>query len=138
MCQGAPQAPKTYQPTAAGPDGTWTPTKAYTQEERDAIMAKANAEPVPMMTLENGVQSGTIRVAPIKAQQQIADNAGQAAADAQKLAGMGQQAAKAANSALSRARTGGAAGGPTSLITGGTTATALASRKTPTSTLLGG
>lgn len=152
MC-GKPQMPKTYQPTEAV-NGVWTPTKAYTQQEQDALYAEA-AKPRELMG--NGSEGGmghdglyTYTPSESQARQevqlQVNDRNGVVAADAAKLAGMSQQSAKQPGLAqegkrvrapVDLAATGGG-GGPTSLITGGTASAALTGRKAPTSTFLGG
>lgn len=140
MCGGGtPQAPKTYQPSEAV-NGTWTPVKDYTQAERDAIMAEANTPTLLTFEEEAGTRQymGVDSMAQERARQQIADRAGQAAADANKLAATPQQEAKAVRAPGSKVGATGGAGGPTSLITAGTAASALAVRKAPNSTLLGG
>ena len=140
MCSGgSPQAPKTYQSSEAV-NGTWTPVKPYTQAEQDAILAEGNKPTMLPSYDESGTSwyEGVDPMAQERARQQIADRAGQAAADANKLAATGRQDAKAVRAPDARIGATGGAGGPTSLITGGTTAAALAVRKSPNSTLLGG
>lgn len=133
MCS-SPQMPKTYQATEAPAGGTWTPTKAYTQAEQDEMLAGAKDG---MTLMGVNLQEQGIR-------RQIADRAGVAAADAAKLQNVTQQAARAPD--LQQQGKGarapvdplGSGGGPTSLLTGGTAASALTNRKAANATLLGG
>lgn len=130
MCNAsAPKPPKQFQPTEAV-NGTWTPVKAFTPEERARVTTS-------MATVGDKLAMGGFNLGDSLATQAIADRDGQAAADAAKLAAIPRQEEKTVRPIKQRAGMG--AGGPSSLVTGGTTAAALnATRRSPGATLLGG
>lgn len=137
MCNAkTPTPPKTYE-ASAPVNGVWTPVQAYTQTQRDAVVADMNRQAAQMPQGDGLHLINPQSIATVAAQSQIADNAGQAAADAVKLASVGRQDSKTVTGLGSKAGVI-MGGGASSLVTGGTASSALATRPASTSTLLGG
>lgn len=121
-------------------NGTWTPTERWTDEERQARFQEAYAanqkkldEGGTLLTGSSADKSpfanNPFSVAARKTNREASFQAMRADADQEKLAAWDRQGAKAAQAPGRRASTGGA-GGPSTLLTGGTAADALSVKRT--------
>lgn len=137
-------------PTAAV-NGTWTPTERWTDEERQARFQEAYAanqkkldEGGTLLTGSSADKSpfanNPFSVAARKTNREASFQAMRADADQAKLAAWDRQGAKTAQAPGRRGVDASLAGGPSSLLTGGTASDALTAKKPRTGqpSLLGG